>query len=115
MSQIAYCGLDCGRCPVYLATVQGDREKQAQLALEYSTEECAYAPEDMVCMGCRTQRLSRKLCGACPIRSCAGGRDIVNCGYCSQYPCETIEAQLTADHKGRKALERIAGKRTAKV
>lgn len=64
----AYCGLNCDECPVYLASVSRDTEKQAELAHQYSTDTCTFAAEDMFCLGCRSDSPSEKMCGDCDIR-----------------------------------------------
>lgn len=51
MDYIAYCGLLCSECPVYIATKTNDTAMKITLASEYSNEHCSFAPEDMECEG----------------------------------------------------------------
>ncbi len=68
--ELAYCGLHCEECPVYLATVNKDDEKQKLLAKEYSTDTCTFSKEDMICLGCHSDTVSEKMCGDCEHRTC---------------------------------------------
>lgn len=66
--ELAYCGLNCNECPIYLASVEKDTAKQIVLAKEYSTDACKFSEEDMFCLGCHSNTLSEKMCGDCEIR-----------------------------------------------
>lgn len=68
--EIACCGLDCRECAVYLASVNGDTNRQEELAKEYSTESHRFSKEDMFCQGCHSDTVSEKMCGDCEIRKC---------------------------------------------
>lgn len=67
--RLAYCGLNCKECEIYLASVSGDAEKQIQLAEAYSTDTCRFLEADMFCLGCHSDTLSEKMCGDCEIRN----------------------------------------------
>ena len=99
MSQemIAYCGLNCVTCQIYLATREKDPKKQREMRegiARYIREH--FDPktrlEDITdCDGCKAQ--SRRLysgCHKCQIRKCASEKDLENCAYCSEYPCEKL-------------------------
>ena len=40
---LAYCGLNCNECPVYLASIVNNVAAQIQLAREYSTDTCKFS------------------------------------------------------------------------
>ena len=42
MNIIAYCGLDCTACPVFIATKTSDRALQEKTAREWSAQFSAY-------------------------------------------------------------------------
>jgi Protein of unknown function (DUF3795) len=95
---IAYCGLKCETCPIYLATREKDREKQRQMResivrqilKEYGMQ-CRV--EDITdCDGCPTQggRLFAG-CRKCRIRPCARERGLENCAHCSDYACDKLK------------------------
>lgn len=104
----AYCGFDCTGCPVYQATVAGDTVLQQRLADKYATPDCALEPGDMVCPGCLSPEVDgSKMCGACPMRSCARPRGLATCADCTDYPCAIIEQCLPPGQNGRTRLDAL--------
>lgn len=96
---IAYCGLVCNACPIYLATRTANKEEQARMRVEIARlckEQYGMNLElaDITdCDGCRTE--GKRLfsgCKDCPIRNCAKPKGTENCAYCSEYACENLEA-----------------------
>ncbi len=111
---IAYCGLTCHSCPIYLATREQDEEKRykmrvdiAQQIKKHYGQECK--PEDVTdCDGCKieTERLfsgSKK----CQIRKCARRKGVENCAYCDEYVCESLEKLFTTEPDAKKRLDKI--------
>jgi hypothetical protein len=90
---IAYCGLECHRCDTFLATKNNDGEKRAaviQRWFKYTSE--LIKPEDVNCDGCFSN--NGKLfpyCQTCDIKTCGMEKNVVNCAYCPEYPCEKLE------------------------
>lgn len=89
---LAYCGLDCGKCPAYIATQNDDMELRIKTAEEWSK----MFNEDIKashinCDGC-TSKSDRIFgyCSTCGIRSCGVNSKVENCGCCSNYGCEKI-------------------------
>jgi hypothetical protein len=115
MSEIvAYCGLVCQTCPIYLVTRKDDKEEQARTRAEiarlcnehYST---TYRPEDITdCDGCRTEggRLFSP-CRNCLIRSCAKQKRLESCADCSEYACERLEAFFAGEPAAKARLDEI--------
>lgn len=66
--KLAYCGLKCDECLIYLASINNNKAEQIRLAKEYSTETCQFSEDDMYCLGCHSDTLSIKMCGNCEIR-----------------------------------------------
>lgn len=95
---IAYCGIDCHTCPIYLATLETDDAKRnamrvsiAQLyTQEYGVNVTAQDVPD--CDGCRSEtgRLFAG-CAQCQIRSCAISRNVLSCAFCEEYTCEKLQ------------------------
>ena len=114
---VAYCGLSCHTCPIYLATREENEEKRDKMRAEIAREikehyGIEYRPQDINdCDGCRTEggRLFSG-CKTCKIRRCARGKGVENCAHCSQYACEDLEKILTTEPEARKRLDRIRGK-----
>jgi hypothetical protein len=105
---IAYCGLNCIKCPIYVATREKNASKQKQrreyiarkIKEIYGTQ-CSV--EDVTdCDGCTTKdgRLFSG-CQKCQIRKCAREKDLENCAYCSEYACEKLSKFF--DSEGEKA------------
>ncbi len=111
---IAYCGLDCRTCPIYLVTREKNKEKQEakrkeilQLIKEHYGLE--YRLEDITdCDGCMIE--TGKLfsaCKECPIRNCAIEKKIVSCAYCDEYICETLEEFFAKEPAAKIHLDKI--------
>ena len=71
---LAYCGLKCGGCPIYLATRETDKEKQAKMRVqmaEFISEEYGIPtkPKDVTdCDGCKAS--SGRLWSGCSKCEC---------------------------------------------
>ncbi len=48
--KLAYCGLNCGECLIYLVTINNNEKEQIRLVKEYSTDTCIFSKEDMFCL-----------------------------------------------------------------
>ncbi|MBN2592409.1 MAG: DUF3795 domain-containing protein [Sedimentisphaerales bacterium] len=109
---LAYCGLICRTCQIYLATREPDEEKQYEMRANIAQEiEKHYGretkPEDVDdCDGCRTDG-GRLFCTDCQIRMCAIKKGIANCAYCRDYPCEALENLFTTDSGAKERLDAI--------
>lgn len=111
---MAYCGLRCGGCPIYVATREPDPAEQtkqriqiAKLAGEHYG--MALRPEDVTdCDGCRAA--SGRLfsgCAKCEIRKCARQRGCPTCAHCAEYPCNALEKLFLTDPGAKAALDDI--------
>jgi hypothetical protein len=111
---VAYCGLMCQTCPIYLATRQENKEQQARTRAEV-VRLCqehygiSYEREDITdCDGCRAER--GRLFSAsrnCPIRKCAIARGIENCAHCAEYACDQLETIFRTDPSAKERLDEI--------
>lgn len=111
---LAYCGLVCQTCPIYLATREKNATERrrmrtaiARLCREHYGME--YTPEDISdCDGCRTEngRLFTA-CRSCAVRKCARQRGLENCAFCSEYVCDRLEAIFNMDPAARKRLDEL--------
>lgn len=111
---LAYCGLKCDGCQIYLATRETDKEKQAKLRVQITeliNEEYGIPinPKDVTdCDGCRTN--SGRLysgCGKCEIRKCAQEKESLTCAHCSEYPCDKLQKFFVTDPTSKIYLEDI--------
>ena len=92
---IAYCGLDCESCEARLATVNNDAALRQKVAKEWSDlNGVEITPEMINCVGCRIDGVKTPYCESlCPIRQCAMGKGLKNCGGCGEMErCEKLGA-----------------------
>ena len=106
---IGYCGLDCGKCDAYIATIHDDqalREKTAKLWSELN--HAPILPEHINCEGCRMNGVKTVFCDSlCVIRKCAINKGVATCGDCSELDtCQTVRA-IIANNPA--ALENLKG------
>lgn len=105
---LAYCGLNCGECPIYLVSINQNAEEQVRLAKEYSTETCNFSKTDIYCLGCHSETTSEKMCGGCEIRKCGKEKPFKNCAECNNFPCAILEKYLEEKSEGLNKLKQIA-------
>lgn len=108
--ELAYCGLNCNQCPVYLASITKNTEKQIILAKEYSTDTCKFSKDDMFCLGCHSDTLSDKMCGGCEIRKCGIEKTSGSCAACAEFPCSILETYLGVNSDSLNNLKELAAK-----
>ncbi len=109
---IAICGINCHECGAYLATINDDDQKRAEVAelwsKEYKTE---LKPEDINCEGCLSD--GENLFShpkVCEIRKCGREKGVVNCAHCSDYVCEKLEKFFQMVPAAKNQLEEIRSK-----
>ena len=105
---LAYCGLKCNECPVYLASVEKNTVRQAWLADQYSTDTCKFSKEDMYCLGCHSDTVSQKMCEDCEIRMCGMKKAYGNCARCAEFPCSTLDKNLDRNSDHLNNLKQLA-------
>ncbi|MGB7538992.1 MAG: DUF3795 domain-containing protein [Anaerolineales bacterium] len=111
MSIIAYCGLDCTACPVFMATKTNDPALQEKTAREWSVLFAAFTgrsdlrAEEMVCEGCPAADGRVFLgCRVCSMRICAREQKLTTCAECGRFEsCGQLNGFFTqaADAKQR--------------
>jgi hypothetical protein len=113
MPIIAYCGLDCTKCPTYIATKTGDRELQEKTAREWSEQFAAYTgrndlrAEEMICDGCTAAEERVFLgCRVCGMRACARKQNFTTCAECGRFEsCESLNGFFTQAPEAKARLE----------
>lgn len=111
--KIAYCGLNCAECLIFIATVNDDyllRQKIAQewsgLYGEYLNEQGihGFKPEEMSCRGCQSDNGRFLGCAVCVIRKCCQEKKLESCAYCREYEkCEVLNGFYSfQEHKPAK-------------
>jgi len=103
------CGIVCSECPVFVATQKNDDSERRRVAeiftKQYSTE---YKPEDINCDGCisGSQRIF-SYCSICEIRKCGKEKNVKNCAYCEDYPCEKLSKLFAGYSKAKDTLDGV--------
>jgi len=94
---IAYCGLDCGQCPAYVATKNNDENLRKKTAQEWTERyrnddrnRPPVEPKDINCRGCLSSGPVYLYCNECKIRECALGKGITDCKECEEYRCAKL-------------------------
>jgi hypothetical protein len=107
---IAFCGIDCQDCGARLATMNDDDEKRKEVAVLWSKEhDTDLKPEDINCEGCTTENgILFGYCKVCEIRRCAVSKDVQNCGYCVDYPCDKLDTIFEMVPEAELRLDLIA-------
>ena len=84
---IAYCGLDCVKCPAYIATQSGENEELEKVAAMWREQFSApeITADSIVCDGCKGGGRLTGYCMICEIRACAMGRGVETCAPCAEY------------------------------
>ena len=112
MSQmIAVCGLFCDECDAFIATLNDDDEKRAEIARLWSMQNHQDIElADINCLGCLSDSdCLLGHCRICEIRKCAKEKQIVNCAYCDDYVCEQLEDFFQKVPDVRERLDMIRG------
>lgn len=108
-NMIAYCGLDCGKCSAYLATIndsQALREKTAKLWSKLNN--APILPEHINCRGCRAEGIKTVFCDSlCGIRRCALKKGVTTCGACPELEKCQLVGKITANNPA--ALKNLKG------
>lgn len=102
---IAYCGLDCKKCEAFIATQAEDAKRLKEIAERWTREQnTEFSPTDILCDGCRSQRISGWCEKICQIRPCAEQRGLKTCAHCTDYMCENLEKFLSDEPEARDYL-----------
>lgn len=111
---ISYCGLTCQNCPIFLATRETNRAKKENIIyniINMCKEHYGikYRYEDINdCDGCKSKNDRLFFgCKNCKIRKCAIERNIDNCAYCDEYPCEQLSEIFKTDPGAKTRLDAI--------
>ena len=111
---IAYCGLNCIKCRIYLATREKNAERQRQMREQIARYIKKYygvetRVEDVTdCDGC-TMKGGRLFssCENCQIRKCAMAKGVENCAHCDRYSCAELDKHFATEPDAKKRLDEI--------
>ena len=93
---IACCGLECTACAAYIATQENNEALRKETAELWGRQlGVEVEPESISCDGCLSSGRHLDYCSICAIRKCCMEKNILNCGHCDEYMCETLLQGLT--------------------
>jgi len=110
---LAYCGLVCNMCPIYLATREQDPKKKRQMRAEIAQKindiyKQKLKAEDVTdCDGCKAEARLFSASKKCKIRKCARGKAVENCAYCGEYPCKQLKKFFASEPDAKARLDVI--------
>ena len=106
---IAFCGIDCSKCPAFIAKATNDNELRKKTADEWSKQfGSAFNTDEINCDGCTSETdVHIAYCGMCEIRSCGIGKKVKNCAYCDEYPCDKLLKWFENAPDAKKVLDEI--------
>lgn len=88
---IAYCGINCDTCPLYIATINNDEAMKKEILLKYEKlYNRSFEIKEMECYGCKSG-MKFSLSNACNITPCNINRGTETCSQCENYQCERIK------------------------
>ena len=88
---VAICGLICDDCIAFIATQKNDDKLREKVVEAWSTEKERLRLEDVDCDGCTGGKRLHSFCRVCDVRECGLRRNVENCAYCNEFPCEKLE------------------------
>jgi hypothetical protein len=108
---IACCGLVCTDCDAYKATQNNDDQLRGEVALKWTKEyNHEFQAAEINCDGCTGTGKLVGYCTICPIRKCAGEKEVKNCGWCDEYPCKGLDELFKARPDAKKTLDAVRQK-----
>ena len=138
---IAYCGINCAKCPAYSFPRLGEKlhmkglfqrmlksgmerasrsqklDARSQNAEVKSQEPKAKTPQDaeyIICDGCTAiDARCVQHCLTCPVRCCAMETGVENCAHCGKFPCERLQGiwKITVFKDAQPRLEKLNAER----
>ncbi len=111
------CGIDCGTCPWGPYPRKNMTSEDFEQFRTNAKRILGYMPIKTPCFTCQTPdtqipKQSKLPNRKCLIRKCVEQTGITNCAYCSQFPCDTLEA--TAGAWNRAKIEEKLGSKISK-
>ena len=107
---IAYCGLNCSKCPALIATAANDIEGLKATA-KMAREQWGLADatwETVKCTGCKGSGVRVADCADCKIRECAEAKGVETCAHCEEYEsCEILSSFIAESPDAKANLEAI--------
>jgi len=91
MHKSSFCGVNCEKCNVYIATTTDDNELKEKVIKEWGElYKRTFSIDDIKCFGCKSGVLFG-LCALCDIRPCNEEKGTDSCEDCKVFPCDRMK------------------------
>jgi hypothetical protein len=118
-AMIAYCGINCTKCPAYSFPRLGEKLHMKGLFQSVLKSRMKPKPEGyVVCDGCTAVNARCVThCLTCPVRSCAAEMRVENCASCDKFRCERLESiwKITVFKDAQPRLEQLHAERQSGI
>jgi hypothetical protein len=112
---IAYCGIDCAKCPAYRLPRLGQKLHmrsffQGLLKRGMKSKGLSVPDGDVICDGCTMiDARCLKPCLECAVRCCAMETGVEDCAHCDKFPCERLQGiwKITVFKDAQPRLEKL--------
>ncbi|UYP46099.1 hypothetical protein NEF87_002384 [Candidatus Lokiarchaeum ossiferum] len=98
MQEISFCGINCLKCPAYIAKRTNDNELRKRTAMEWGSVGFVIDPEKISCDGCHSNGELLMHCSDCKVRNCGLKKGVKTCAECPDYACNDLEELWTNLH-----------------
>jgi hypothetical protein len=107
-TELGFCGVDCGTCPIFIATKANDVNKRIDVAkMLFSAYNVKLEPEAVNCTGCVKATMEGTAimghCEACILRPCARKKNVSTCAECQDYACAKLKSKWRENPNGGEA------------
>lgn len=92
-NKISCCGYDCKNCSMFKATIENNIEELKKIM--YLGPDVSCTIESHGCMGCKSNLIG-PMCKTCFIKECCKNKNIDNCAYCTEFPCNYLKNYITS-------------------
>ena len=107
----AYCGFDCAKCPVYIASETGDEKLKRELIERFSEGTESIGFEQIECHGCKSDIPSgHRFCSECEFRTCARRRGISSWASAAAIPARASSGVFPSAARAEACLTRSMGR-----
>ena len=112
---VAYCGIDCAKCPAYRLPRLGERLHMKRffqwlLKRGMRSKGLNLPDADVICDGCTAiDARILKPCLECAVRCCAMETGVVNCAHCPKFGCDRLQGvwKITVFRDAQPRLEKL--------
>ena len=106
---IAFCGLDCSKCPAFHAedrlSIDERRKVAEQWSAEFGTD---FTAEQINCAGCTSSDGPLvPYCAVCEVRQCGLSKSLATCAPCADFGCDKLAAMWANTPEARATLEAL--------